>query len=73
MKQFLKENWFKLIIAGCAVLISVGYLWSINIEQHRENRLTPSPWDKENPGELDFRAFKEQFKNKPVPSLDLNL
>ena len=43
MLKFLKENWFKLVIALCAVIIAFGYLWSVKIEQHKENRLTPIP------------------------------
>ena len=41
MKKFLKQNWFKIILAICAVAVAVGYLWSVGIEQHKEDRLTP--------------------------------
>ena len=40
MLKFLKENWFKLIIALCAVVVVFGYLWSVGIDQDREDRLT---------------------------------
>ena len=42
--KFVRENWFKIIIAISTLMIAIGYLWSIKIEQHREDRLTsPSP------------------------------
>ena len=40
MKKFVKENWFRLILAICALIIAFGYLWSIKIDQHREDRLS---------------------------------
>ena len=42
MLKFLKQNWFKIILAFCAVAVAVGYLWGVGIEQHKENRLTPN-------------------------------
>ncbi|OIP79963.1 MAG: hypothetical protein AUK20_01725 [Parcubacteria group bacterium CG2_30_45_37] len=49
MKKFIIENWFKLILGISALIIALSYLWSINIEnhrinieQHREDRLSPS-------------------------------
>ena len=48
MKNFIKENWFKLILGMSTLIIAFSYLWSIvienhriDIEQHRENRLSP--------------------------------
>jgi hypothetical protein len=35
MKQFVRENWFKLIIAACAVLLTYGYLQSVMPEQNQ--------------------------------------
>ena len=40
MKQFFKENWFKVIMAGCAIIVAFTYVWFTVIEQSRENRLT---------------------------------
>ena len=67
MKKFIKENWIKLILGICALAIAFGYLWSViienrrvnieqdrvEIEQHRENRLSPS---------TDRKSLEEIFK-----------
>jgi len=53
MKKFIKENWFKIILAVCAVIIAFGYLWSVRIEAHREDRLSLSKIEKRING-LDF-------------------
>jgi len=53
--KFIKENWFKIILAICALIISFSYLYNIlaknrienrrvNIEVQREDRLSPIKW-----------------------------
>ena len=36
MKKFIKENWFKLILALCALVIAFGYLWNVGINKEKK-------------------------------------
>lgn len=36
MLKFIKQNWFKLILAFCAVAVAIGYLWSVNYNKEKK-------------------------------------
>ena len=36
MKKFIKENWFKLLLTICALIIAFGYLWSIGVSKEKK-------------------------------------
>lgn len=37
MKQFIKENWFKIILAVCAITITLTYVWVSNVQYGRNS------------------------------------
>jgi hypothetical protein len=37
--KFIKENWFKIIIAFCAVVLTMSYFISVGVEREKENRI----------------------------------